>query len=276
METRVALVTGCGKADGVGNGVAHRLAEDGFTIVATDRTPHGVANVGDAGTSSAGGLEALVAELTASGTRALGIVGDIGDPADVARIFREVDETFGRLDVLVNNASAPQGADRADIGEVSFEAWSEQIRVTLSGTFLMSQAAVALMRPARYGRIVNISSMAGITAAPRSTAYSAAKAGVLGFTRSLAMDVAESGITVNAVCPGLVGTSRAMLGRRDEDRDETMRAFASKVAVGKVGMPADIANAVAFFADERTSHVTAQELPVHGGGMAWGRPAAAK
>ncbi|WP_100814533.1 SDR family NAD(P)-dependent oxidoreductase [Microbacterium lacus] len=152
------------------------------------------------------------------------------------------------------------------MGELSLEAWNELIRVNLTGTFLMCQAGVALMRRGRYGRIINISSMAAITAAPRSVPYSAAKAGILGLTRALSMDVARWGITVNAIAPGLVGTSRSMLGRRDTDREEHLRASARKVAVGKVGMPVDIANAVAFFADERTSHVTAQTMQIDGGG----------
>ncbi|CDJ99502.1 Short-chain alcohol dehydrogenase [Microbacterium sp. C448] len=266
LDVRVALITGCGKSDGVGQAIARRLSDDGFAVVVTDREPGGVRNQGDADAAPGSGIDVFVASLEAEGRTAVALVGDIGDPADVTRMLETVDERFGRLDVLVNNAAAPQGPDRADIGELSLEAWNELIRVNLTGTFLMCQAGVALMRRGRYGRIINISSMAAITAAPRSVPYSAAKAGILGLTRALSMDVARWGITVNAIAPGLVGTSRSMLGRRDTDREEHLRASARKVAVGKVGMPVDIANAVAFFADERTSHVTAQTMQIDGGG----------
>lgn len=266
LDTRVALITGCGKPNGMGQAIARRLASEGCAVIVTDRDPSGVPNVGEPVRGDAPGLDALVDELTAAGGRAVGLVADIGSAEQVDEVFARVDADFGRLDVLVNNAAAPQGPDRVDIGEVSAAAWDELIRVNLTGTFLMSRAAVALMRRAQYGRIVNISSMAALTAAPRSVAYSASKAGILGLTRSLAMDVARWGITVNAICPGLVGTSRAMLGSPGMDRDEAMARWAQRIAVGRVGAPDDIANAVAFFADPRSAHITGQALPLDGGG----------
>lgn len=266
-DMRVAMITGCGKPDGAGQGIARRLAAEGFAIVATDRAPRGVPNAGQSvDESGQTGLERLVGELADAGTPALAVLGDIGDRDDVTRMFAEVDERFGRLDVLVNNAAMPQGPDRADVAEIPLDAWDESLRINLTGTFLMCRAAIERMRERRYGRIVNISSMAGITPAARSAAYSATKAGVLGLTRSLAMDVAAWGITVNAIAPGLVGTSRSMLSRPDQDREEVLAQWAEKIAVGRVGMPEDVANAVAFFADERTSHITAHTLELTGGG----------
>jgi len=273
MSSRVSLITGCGKPNGIGAAVARALAERGDTVVVTDRVPTGVPNVGDATNET--GLDELVAEIEAAGGRALALLGDVGDRADVARVFSRIDSELGRIDVLVNNAGAPQGADRADVAEVSLDAWNEQIRITLTGTFLMSQAAIARMRPNRYGRIVNISSMAAIDRAGKSAAYSAAKAGILGMTRSLAMDVGGWGITVNAVCPGMVATSRMMLNKRDADWEETLQRQAARLTVGRPGMPEDIANAVRFLSDEATGYVTAQHLNVDGGGMdqmAVGRP----
>jgi len=267
LDRRVALITGCGKPDGAVRAIAARLVDDGFAVVVTDRAPQGVPNAGEQARAGGDGIADFAVEVEASGGTALALTGDIGDSGDVQRMIGEVLARFGRIDVLVNNAAAPQGPDRVDIADVPFEAWNEILRVNLTGVFLMSQAVIGPMREQRYGRIVNISSMAGIDAAPRSTAYSASKAGVLGFTRALAMDVARWGITVNAICPGLVSTSRSMLGRRDADRDEAMRQMAGRIAVGKVGRPHDVANAVAFFADERTGHITAQELPLDGGGL---------
>jgi len=273
---RVSLVTGCGKPDGMGASIARALAARGDAVVVTDREPAGVRNAGDA-VSGSGGVDALVAEIAAAGGTALALLGDIGEADDVERIHAAAFERFGRLDVLVNNAGAPQGADRVDVAEVPFEAWSEQIRVNLTGAFLMSQAAIRRMRPQRYGRIVNISSMAGLDSAGRAAAYSASKAGILGLTRSLAMDVAGWGITVNAVCPGLVATSRMMLNKRGADRAATMSAQGARIAVGRVGTPEDIANAVAFLSDERSGYITAQTLCVDGGGidqLGVGRPPA--
>lgn len=275
----VALITGCGKPDGMGAAIARRLAAVGRTVVVTDRAPSGVLNLGDSPVGGAvtdeGGIDSLVAEIERGGGRAEACIGDVGDPADVERIVSGVASRFGRLDILVNNAAAPQGADRADIADVPLDAWERQLRVNLTGAFLMSQAAVDLMRPRRYGRIVMISSMAAMDAAGRSTAYSASKAGVLGLMRSLAMDVAGWGVTVNAVCPGLVDTSRSMLGRRGEDRETAMRAQAARIAVGRVGTPHDVAHAVTFLSDEASGYITAQTLVLDGGGFspfAVGRP----
>ena len=127
-------------------------------------------------------------------------------------------ERTGRLDILVNNAAAPQGLDRDVIDEIPVEVFDEVIRINLRGTWLMCRAAVPAMRRQRWGRIINISSMAGVIAAPRSTPYSASKAGIIGLTRALAMDVAAWGITVNTIAPGALETSRAVLSL-DPDLD---------------------------------------------------------
>ncbi|QEW03206.1 SDR family NAD(P)-dependent oxidoreductase [Microbacterium lushaniae] len=264
----VALVTGCAKPDGMGAAIARRLAAEGRAVVVTDRSSGGIPNDGDvAAERPEDSLGELAAEIAAAGGSAASLLCDIGDEASVANTLEEVDRRFGRLDILVNNAAAPQGADRADILDVPLDAWETQLRVNLTGSFLMVRGAVALMRPRRYGRIVNISSMAALEAAGRSTAYSASKAGVLGLTRSLAMDVAGWGITVNAVCPGLVATSRSMLGRRGEDRHAAMRARGERIAVGRVGTTGDIAHVVAFLAHEDSGYLTGQAIAVDGGGM---------
>lgn len=265
----VALVTGCGKSDGIGAAIARRLAHEGRIVVVTDRDPLGVANVGESAPSAntSSGLDDLVAVIERAGGTAVGLLADIADPGAVSSLMSDVHERFGRLDILVNNAAAPQGADRADISEVPLDDWNVQMRVNLTGTFLMSQAAVELMRPQRSGRIIMISSMAALDAAGKSTAYSASKAGVLGFVRSLAMDVAGWGITVNAICPGLVGTSRAMLGRHSEEREAAMQVQAARIPVGRVGVPDDIAHVAAFLAQEASGYITAQAIAVDGGGL---------
>lgn len=273
MTTRVALVTGCGKQDGMGQMVARTLAASGASVVVSDREPTGVPNrrqekVGSAGENSWKGLESLVADIGEAGGTASYVVGDIGDEDDARRMVDEAAERYGRLDILVNNAAAPQGEDRRDIEDVPLEVWDRVVRVNLRGTYLTSRFAVPIMRRQRWGRIVNVASMAGLTAAPRSTAYSASKAAVIGFTRSLAMDVAPWGITVNAICPGLVGTSRAVLNEDpDLDVDAELARRGRNIPVGRVGRPEDVAEAAAYLSSEGAGYLTGQALPLDGGGL---------
>ena len=269
--SRVALVTGCGKRDGVGQAIARRLAASGVAVMVTDRAQTGVLNrrqeivgVKDDGWK---GLESLVEAIEASGGTAASATGDIGEVADADRMVAETVERFGRVDILVNNAAAPQGLDRQEISSVPVEVFDEVIRVNLRGTYLMSRAVVPHMRAQRWGRIIAISSMAGVVPAPFSTAYSASKAGILGFTRALAMDVAKWGITVNAVCPAGVATSRAVLSLDpDLDVEAEIERRGERVPVGRTGQPEDIAAAVAYLASDDSSLMTAQYLVLDGGG----------
>ncbi len=271
MTKRVALITGCGKPDGMGQAIARRLAGEGYRIVASDVAPAGVANDdqrGEKPIAGWSGVDTLVEQIVADGGEARTVLGDISVEDDARRMVAEAVDAYGRLDVLVNNAAAPQADDRADIEEVPVATFDRIIAINLRGTYLMCLAAVPVMRRQRYGRIVNIASMAGIEALPASTAYSASKAGVLGFTRSLAMDVGAWGVTVNAVCPGLVWTSRGRFGVSSPEQEAAQRArFEDSIVSGRVGLPDDIAAAVAYLASEDAGYVTAQELPVNGGGI---------
>jgi 3-oxoacyl-[acyl-carrier protein] reductase len=266
---RVALVTGCGKPDGMGQAIARRLASQGLAVVVTDLQATGVPNRQQEDRSAGwGGVEALVADITAAGGTAAASLGDVAVEADAERMVVEAVECFGRLDVLVNNAAAPQGPDRADVADVPIEVFDRVVAVNLRGPWLMSRAAVPVMRAQRSGRIVNISSMAGLTAAPFSGPYSASKAGVIGLTRALAMDLGPWGITVNALCPGLVGTSRAFLSSGpDVDEAALLTSRGRAIPVGRVGLPEDVAAAVAFLASPEAGYITAQAIPIDGGGM---------
>jgi 3-oxoacyl-[acyl-carrier protein] reductase len=269
LSGQVALVTGCGKPDGMGQGIARALAARGAGLVLTDREPRGVANERQRrrGETPPSGLEEFAQQLRQAGAQVQTVLADISVRGDVTRLFDTVRAVHGRLDILVNNAAAPQGVDRQDVADVPDEAFDLQIDVNVRGTYWMCRSAVPLMRAQGYGRIVNVSSMAGLTAAPGSVAYSASKAAVIGMTRALSMDLGPWGVTVNAVCPGLVATSRAVLDPADLDLVETMSVRGRAIPVGRVGMPADISALVAFLASPEAGYVTGQAIPVDGGGL---------
>ncbi len=247
-QGRVALVTG--GAGGIGFATAERLARDGAAIAICD--------LDEAAAQAA--AERLSA---ATGVSARGYHANVGEAADVAALVEGVVRDLGSLDILVNNA----GVTRDNlIHKMSLENWDDIMFVHLRGAFLCAKAAQAEMVMRGWGRIVNLSSTSSLGNRGQVN-YSTAKAGLQGFTRSLALELGRFGITVNCVAPGFIDTemTRKTAARLGKDPEAYKAERAKGIAVGRVGVPADVANTIAFLTDEEAGFVSGQVIYVSGG-----------
>jgi 3-oxoacyl-[acyl-carrier protein] reductase len=246
-SVRVAIVTGA--AQGIGAAVATRLANDGLDIAVIDL---------DATTCAT-----TVAAVEACGRRAIAIGADVADEAAVADALTKITSDLGTPLVLVNNAGVLRDAL---LGKMSVADWDTVMSVNLRGSFLMSRAVEAGMRAAKWGRIVNLASTAAVGDVGRAN-YAAAKAGLIGFTKTLALELGRFNVTVNAVAPGFTVTemTRRVAERIGVPFDDMVAEAVSHIAVRRAGDPSDIANAISFFADERSSFISGQVLYVAGG-----------
>jgi 3-oxoacyl-[acyl-carrier protein] reductase len=269
---KVVLVTGCARARGIGRAISVAFARAGADIVATDVAAGGTRNENEEGLEEKRlgwkGLDSLAGEIQGLGRRVLTLVGDVSHAADAERFVAEALAQFGRIDVLVNNAAAPHGADRRLIWEVPEEAWDLVIDVNLKGAFLMSRAVIPHMLKRGSGRIINMASVSGKRGTARRGAYSASKFGIIGLTQVMAQELGAHGITANAICPGSVETSRRESTSRREralvERDPNAPVL-SLPPTGRVARPDDIARLAVFFASEASDHITGQAWNVDGG-----------
>jgi 3-oxoacyl-[acyl-carrier protein] reductase len=241
LQGRTALVTGA--SQGIGRAIALRLAEQGANIVLAARNQEK--------------LEAVAGEIAAAGGRAIVQTLDVGSEESIKAAAKAALASCGTVDILVNNAGITRDGllmrmKRAD--------WEDVFSTNLTGTFLLTQALLSSMVRARWGRIINITSIVGQTGQAGQANYAASKAGLIGFTRSLAREVASRTITVNAVAPGYIETAMTeVLDQKQRD------AMLSHVPLGRPGTDDDVAHAVAFLASEGASYITGHVLDVNGG-----------
>jgi 3-oxoacyl-[acyl-carrier protein] reductase len=235
LAGRVAVVTGA--AHGIGGAIADALADDGAKVYRVDKEP-------------------------AALDRTAMTAADLTDPAAVAGLFAAV----GPVDILVNTAGGVVGQVGRPLEEVAEDAWRAVVDANLTTTFLCTRAAVPGMKRRGWGRIINISSGAGLTVSKTGIqAYASAKAGQIGFTRQMARELGPFGITVNCIAPGFILSNPATQAQWDGYGPDGQRDLVAGIATRRLGQPADIANGVQFFASERSGWVTGQVIAIDGG-----------
>lgn len=241
LHDRIALVTGGSR--GIGRAIADALGEAGAVVIGTATTQQGA--------------EAISDRFRAQGIKGGGRVLNVADPVSVATLMQAVEAEFAPPTILVNNA----GITRDNLlMRMKDEEWSAIIDTNLTSVYRLSKACLRGMMKARFGRIISIGSVVGSSGNAGQTNYAAAKAGLLGFTRSLAREVGSRSITVNVVVPGCIDTDMTR-----ELGEEQRKALLATIPVGRIGRPEDIAQAVLFLASERSGYITGETLHVNGG-----------
>ncbi len=246
LEGRVALVTGASR--GMGRAVALKLGSLGAAVavnyVAVD--PQNETDAND-----------VVAELETLGVKAMAVEADVRDGESVKRMVDTVVEQLGAIHILVNNAGITKDTLLLRMSE---QQWDDVMDINLRGTFLCTRHTLKTMIRQGWGRIVSLSSVAGVVGNPGQTNYSASKAGIIGFTKSLAREVGSRGITVNAVAPGFIRTAMT-----EALPEEAQNRIIEMTSVRRAGTPDDVAEAIAFLASDRASYITGQVLGIDGG-----------
>ena len=271
LTGKVALVTGAGGKNGIGRAIATRLAKEGADVAVNDITEHPYA----ADQADWQGLPDVVREIEAMGQRAISVVADVSDAEQVREMVDETVAHFGKIDILVNNAGTIAGKDRVPVVDLAEEDWDRVQRVNVKGVFLCSQAVARhLIAQGTGGKIINMSSVTGKRGSARFAAYSASKFAVIGFTQSLACELAPYQVNVNAICPGLVDTERfghlaSVLMPQNLSADEQLAEYARRseaaVPIGRLAEGADVAKMAAFLASDEAAYLSGVSITVSGG-----------
>lgn len=241
LKGKIALVTGAGR--GIGRSIAMSLAKQGADLILVDLGLDDVVKVAD--------------EIRELGQRAVALQGNVANGASVEEFVKKAVNELGRIDILVNNAGITRDTLLMRMKE---EDWDAVINVNLKGTFLCTKAVSKIMMKQRYGRIVSIASVIGLRGNAGQSNYGASKAGIIGFTKSAARELASRNITVNAVAPGFIATNMT-----DILSDDLKERLQTEIPLGRIGNPEDIANAVVFLASDSASYITGQTIAVDGG-----------
>lgn len=275
LNGKVAVVTGAGGRHGIGRAIALRLAEEGADVVVTDIQRSTDRMRSEDRQSGWQGLPSVVEEIENLGRQAIGLFSDVTDSAQVDDMVQQTLNRFGKIDILVNNAGSQPGPDRVLVVELGEEAFDEVMRVNVRGTYLCSKAvAIHMIERGGGGKMIVISSGAGKQGIARYAAYCASKFALIGFTQSLAHELAPHKINVNAICPGLVNTERvdfiaAALAAEGESAEEhralMVRSRAESVPLGRIAEAGDIARMAAFLSSGESDYVTGLSISVSGG-----------
>ena len=265
LDGKVALVTGAGRLRGIGRATALALAELGADVVVTGTGRDPSTYPEDEKKAGWRDVESTAEQIRAHGRRAHTWTGDISKSEAAGRLVDSVMATFGRLDVLVNNAAYPRGNDRVPLPDLDEDVWRKVLEIKLTGAFLLCKRIVPIMVQQKWGRIINLSSVAGKRGSPNTAAYNAANFGIQGLTQSLAMEVARHGVTVNAVCPGTIDTARMdVLGRGDGWQRQLDR-----IPMGRAASDEEVAGLIGFLCSPAAAFMTGQSINIDGGVVMW-------
>ena len=265
LEGKVAVVTGAGRMRSIGRAIAVALARAGCDVVVTGtgRAPERYPE--DEGRAGCGDIESVAAELRALGRRCLPLVSDVADLAAVRALDEAIQREWGRVDFIVNNAGAPRAGDREPVVAVDPAVWRRVFDINLHGSFYMSQVfGQRLIAQGEGGAIVNISSIGGKLLAPNTAAYAASKAAVQAMTAAMAGEVGQYGIRVNAVCPGIVSTSRL----DDLPPAQWQDIVERYIPLRRAGRPDEIGAMVAYLCSDQGAWISGQLYSVDGGQLA--------
>ncbi|HTM50901.1 MAG TPA: glucose 1-dehydrogenase [Bryobacteraceae bacterium] len=263
LAGKVAIVTGAGRLRGIGRATAVALAEMGadVAVTGTGRDPSRYPE--DEKQAGWRDIESTAEQVRQAGRRCLPLLADVSVSADVTRAMAAVLSEFGRVDILVNNAAMARGEDRVALTELSEELWRKVLDVKLTGSFLMTKAALPSMIAAgEGGSIVNISSIAGKRGSARTAAYNVSNFGIQGFTQSMAMELAPYNIRVNAVCPGLIGTSRMDSMFHSPEWEAKIR---NTIPLKRAGTGEEVAGLIAWICSPQAAYMTGQSINLDGG-----------